>query len=332
MLKALELEPLSANINLEVGEYYYRNNQNLEKAKTLLEKAVEIQPNRLDAYLVLADYYNFVENQIDQGFVLMHKAYDRVQKKSTALDRIYFPAVDLNIDPYAQQWLNYLQKNFPDSGKRFFNETYFLTKQKKYNAAIENIEKLEKEIEPLGPWRYIYTTAVPFMLSGRDEELIKIIRERAPFLLESDSTWPENSWERLHLYAAAALKRTGNRQQSNQILEKLISHIESNDPEKKYLEWRSGKWMVYNAAKALLGDKSFALNYLEERKRRGHVVNHWIVFDVDNELYYNLPKEVIEPYREAELEIIREQRRNVIDYLKEQGEWNDKWNEELSDA
>lgn len=56
ILKAIDMNPKNDTLIVQVGDFYYRTNQE-EKAKQMYEKALAANPNNADAYLALGEIY-----------------------------------------------------------------------------------------------------------------------------------------------------------------------------------------------------------------------------------------------------------------------------------
>ncbi|MFD0975339.1 hypothetical protein [Salinimicrobium gaetbulicola] len=320
---AYELDPLSPRVNLYLGEIYQMNGS-FKKAEKHLLRAIDIRPEYLVAYESLTNLYGAMMGQHDKAIITMHKAYNRVEKKNKAVNLIFYPAVDLGLLNFAEEALTILKTEFPNNLTTLNTQLYWLGRHEKYEEAF-NLIKLSDSVEGHIPDRYyLDRIQIPVLAMGKYNYYLDEVKKRAPELLRTDTLqFKERSYSNM-LGAIVSLRETGQIKKANTILHNLDEHLQKL-PEKETLEFNGRYFEVYIMCKGLLNDRKAVKEAFKTRLENGNIIGHYFIYGIDNDIFFRLSQEELRPFKLAEEKIIKQQRDNVIAYLKNEGEWKEEW-------
>ncbi|MFD2518964.1 tetratricopeptide repeat protein [Salinimicrobium flavum] len=321
---AFKLDPLSPLVNLYLGEIYQMNGE-YKKAEDHLKQAIKLLPGYLVAYESLVNLYGARLGQHDKALITMYKAYNEHAEKSKAVSMIFYPAVDLGLYGLAKNALNELKTDFPNNIATLRTELYWLANKKEFQKGINVVKEFDSLKMQLPPPFYVDQVSGFYLAAEKHKELIDLIKEKSPEVLRTDTLDFDNRSFNNMLAAVAALRKTGEQQKADLILNNLDTHLQKL-PKKDTQEYEGRYFWQYTICRGFKGDKAAVKNAFKKRVENGNFIGHALVYGIENDVYFNLGPEEIRPFKQAEEKIIKEQRNSVISYLKKEGEWKEEWN------
>lgn len=319
---AFDLDPLSPLVNLYLGEIYQMNGS-LEKAEEHLLTAIKILPDYLVAYESLANLYGARLGQHDKAMITMHKAYNKVEKKNKAVNLIFYPAVDLELFGIAEEVLNILKTDFSNNLTTLNTQIYWLERHKKYEEAF-NLIRLSDSVGGMPDPYFLSRIQNSALATGKYDYYLDEIKRRTPELLRTDTIeFKDRSYSNM-LGTIVALRETGQVKKAEKILHNLNEHLQKL-PEKETREFNGRYFVINMMCKGLMNDTQAVTNAFRTRLENGNIIGHYFMYGIYNDIYFHLPQKDYLKFKEAEKEILKEHRENVIAYLKKEGDWKDEW-------
>lgn len=320
---AYELDPLSPLVNLYLGEIYQMNGS-YEKAEKHLQTAIKIRPDYLVAYESLANLYGAKLGQHDKAIITMHKAYKKTAEKTKSISLIFYPAVDLGLLGLANEMLDILKKEFPNNEATLNTQYYWLSRHNRYAEVLDLVRRSDSIKGSMPAYYFLNLIEKPALITEEYSYYLDEVKKRNPQILRTDTiNFKERSYSTM-LGAIVALRETGQEKKAKIILQNLKEHLE-NLPMKETQEFNGRYFWEYALCKGLLNDREAVKKALKTRIKSGNIIAHYFVYGIENELFLHLNPEELRPFKQAEEKIIKEQRQNVVAYLKEVGEWKDEW-------
>lgn len=300
--------------------------QDYENAEEYFQKAIELRPHLLSAYEALANLYGAGMGDHDKAIMTMHNAKKKVSKKTPSINIIFYPSTDLGLYGLAEQQLNELKKIFPHNPVTFNAEMYWFMNHEKYEEIINRLEKIDSLNQKIPVHIYLNNYSFPALATGQYRQLIEKIVNKSPELLSTDTINYKNRAFGVIVAGAVALRETGKKTKADSLVYTLKEYLDQL-PEKETHDFKGRYSVEYLLCKTYLGDKDHVKNYFENRLENKNTISHSLIFGIYNKLFFQLSEEELRPFRLAEEKIIKEQRDNVIAYLKKEGDWKSEWEE-----
>lgn len=320
---AYKLDPLSLLVNLNFGwHYYYRGEY--EKAKKHFKKALKVNPNVLEAYDGLATV-SLVQGHLGEAFVSAYSGVNAIEIKSPLiLYTLTDLARELRLKEIAGKNLEILDKEYPNNVFSFHGKVDQLLLEEKYQEIITYTDNYYDKTEGIDLEEYTEIKAKAQLALGNYSEALEVIKAKYPVALKTDTVHFGHRNFAIIQYAALALQKTGNEDKASKLAKNVCDHFSAiNEDSLKSLDKSSELYVA--ACAGLLGNKEAVKQFLENRIKNRNINQHNYVYGLFNELFLNLSEKEIEPYRKKEELILREQREEVISYLKENNAWKREW-------
>lgn len=300
------------------------HSQDYEKAEDYFKRAIELRPHLLPAYEALSNLYGANLGRHDKAIITMHTAKKKVSKKTPSINIIFYPATDLKLFGLAEKQLNELKRFFPYNPATFNAEIYWLMNHAKYQDIIEKLETIDSLDQNMPVQVYLSRYSLPALATEQYLPFIKKIEKKDPDLFSTDTANYKNRTFGNIVAGAVALRETGKRAKADSLVHQLQDYLDQF-PEDQIHDFEGKYSFDYLLCKAYFGDKDHVKNYFHERLESKNTIAHSLIFGIYNELFFHLSEEELAPFKTAEEKIIKDQRKNVIAYLKKEGDWQEEW-------
>ncbi len=326
--KAVKLDPLDFFATMLAQKYFY-NYKDHEKAFAILDRIIKNDPSagagRTKALMVARAPYG----DIVQAFKLIHEAgkEDPYMKANLNYHAVF--AMDLDLLPLTEKYLNLSQMRYPDNETTFYNVSFLYVLKGDKTSRKEWIDfwALEKGLD---------IKTVSMERAGLNADLghynkaVEILENANPELIQNDTeldslaVWQLDDW-----VVYANLLRFNNENQKADSLSQEICKFYQNAIETDPMLSLSKKNDILVDCYYLSNDTLEFLNALENRyfikKDRLDVFPNlksgWYGRFKNNPDYQALEKRITQETHRMRAE--------VIAYLKDEGDWDPAWDKEL---
>lgn len=320
---AYRLDPYSPLVIVNFGWHYFYRDE-FEKAKKLFQRSIEVRPDLLAGYDGLI-YLNLTSSELDRALIISYDSMRKIKSENPVNYLTFIDiAAELEMENLVKRSLYQLQSKFPNNISFFRAKYDWLIQQKSYQDAIDFTNEFVKRTGGIAKEEHIESVVKAFLALGKYQKALEIIEENYPEALEPEELEKGTVNFTIAQYAALALLNTGEKEKAKSILETTCNFVSNHLEKKKSMKDESYKLDLV-ACSSLLGNKKPAKEFLRNRLKNGEIENHHHIFGLFNELFMNFSPQELQPYKQAEEKILREQRQNVITYLKKEGEWQEEW-------
>ena len=328
--RAVELDPYNRFYAAMLAQRYYYRYKEYDKAFAILDKIIEEDPSdyaaRSKAVMVASQPYG----DLVQAFKLIHEAGKKDPYAMGNLNYHGVFALDLDLVPVSEKYLKILQMRYPDNESHTFNNLSMLYVIKKdYSSWKEWIDfwASEKNLDAstLAENRADFNARL-----GNYKKAKEILLEEYPHLTRSriniDSLTPgkASDW----VFYIELLRFNEENEIADSLAQDLCDYYHMQI-EKDTLMGISYKYDILTDCYYLSNDVPNFIKTLDERFFT--VKNRFDVFSSMKAGWYER-FEGIPEYDELEKRITEETHRmraEVIEYLKEEGDWDPAWDKEL---
>jgi len=306
--KAVELDPLSIDANLNVG-YCLRQLGRFDEALASYERALEIDPNHAETFFQIAAYHWHITGRLDEAVVWLRKslAVDPNPADLAILGWLYLELGDFD---EADRWISRAYELGPDN---------YLTNSAMQALALyrgDDAAALALGEKAYEIWPRMLLAM--FFLRDRDVSMGRYAEARAryeehyPELLNDDPSVDRHNYEQA-VDLALILARTGDPERAELLLERSLQFIQSRPHSDGYRGYEIADVQIH----ALRGEKRKALSALrqaiDEHWRVGW--QRWLKYKPDLEPLHDDPEyqvmvKEIEADMAAQLAHVREMERN----------------------
>jgi TolB-like protein len=326
--RAVELDPLNFFASTLAMKYYY-NYHDHKKAFAILDNVIKSDSTgraaREKAKIIASEPYG----DLVEAFKLIHKG-DEMSPYSLG-NLIYHTLFPLNLDlaPISEKYGRQMQMRFPDNEWMFLNISFLHSFKKEYNKRKEWVEFWieEKDLDNKEVAREIQSLNVEL---GNYSVALRTFEEAFPELVEKEITAEDLEYlvaEDFSLYIE--LLRYNKLHLKANVLSEELCDFYKEQVKNDSLMPPSVKYEITMDCYYLSNDTLNFLNTLEERffikkDRLGIFSNikagRWKRFE-NNSAYQALVKKITKETHRM--------RAGVIEYLKEEGDWDPAWDKEL---
>jgi TolB-like protein/Tfp pilus assembly protein PilF len=216
--RALELDPLSPQLNLTLGQALEGLGR-FDDAMSLYMKTMEIQPSYASSYLVVGGVHRYVYGRLDEGIRWRFKGMARDPGNILGLSGtgIYF--LDLGDDAEAEYWINRAITLAPDQFASISALAYLYRFRNDEERATTAARKL-MAITPANN-----TSLITLLSFGRYAEAVEAFAPLYPELLCDDGFAVTRSNFIQALNLSLALEKTGDRECATTLLNQLLEQL-----------------------------------------------------------------------------------------------------------
>jgi len=261
--KAVELDPLSIDANLNVG-YCLRQLGRFDEALASYERALEIDPNHAETFFQIAAYHWHITGRLDEAVVWLRKslAVDPNPADLAILGWLYLELGDFD---EADRWISRAYELGPDN---------YLTNSAMQALALyrgDDAAALALGEKAYEIWPRMLLAM--FFLRDRDVSMGRYAEARAryeehyPELLNDDPSVDRHNYEQA-VDLALILARTGDPERAELLLERSLQFIQSRPHSDGYRGYEIADVQIH----ALRGEKRKALSALRQA-----IDEHWRV-------------------------------------------------------
>ena len=361
--KALEVNPNYADGHFALAQALHRNGQH-EEALKAVRKTVELDPLNQFYLGQLSDKLFFIHNKHEEAFAIMDKLDslnpnggahlgkalmlenepygDKVEAfkirhrllKSDP-DRRFFlthnvlGALDLDLWPLAEKYSRTIQLNYSGTFAIYNNLSHLYNFKREYSNLRELMEVVLRDglIDPESAT--LEMIWVEFML-GNVEKALNTYEKQFPEVADQtilSEDLDDSSAQKVSYYVEF-LRAAGKVQKADRYADKFCSYYRSNYLNNTFIpptdQYNYALTCYYNSMQKAEFIEYLNEVYFEKRNRVGWFTymksGYFVMLENDPE-YQKLFKKI-----EAETHRMRAE---VIEYLKEEGDWDPAWDEEL---
>lgn len=357
LLVAWDLDPLNEAITHNVAGLF-SNSGDKQKAVELLEKAIKDHPHfaplrtQLISIVLLEPY-----GRPDEAFKLTFEALKEFPNDVGLLERIVELSKDLDLTPLINKYMNQFQLLYPEN----FNMMMELIHTKTYNEEFDFILNFANQMEvrfknnESDALKKAFASQRSIVSLKQDNHLKakKIIEDGFPEIFDLDFDFEQILDENMHgdistafLNYSIALRKEGKRDSSRMYANKIVQHDAYHDSIQEARELKSTNLLdeilsdqsgvsttrLFSRSiyAALIGNMDEMISTLEElyfdRKAYGYAWGH-----LNTRTYFEMYEGNIkyDAFKAKIREDVHQKRAIVIEYLKEQGEWDADWDSAL---
>ena len=349
LLLAFNLDPLDKTLMANVAGLYSNRDQK-DKAVELVEEGLKLHPNYAPLYTQMISFIRQSPyGRLDKAFILAHEASKKFPKNVRVLDIMAELSKQLDMpSPLTDQYLNHFLSLYPEN----FDAITELISTKIYNQEYDFIlsyaESLKTRFGDLAVKPMAGLTSGIYFQGGEFEKSQQLIEDYFPEVLDLSFDIESIKDQQLHNdhsialrnYTVLLIKKGGSK--AKEFLQKLESHWNFHDSisdsrttqKSAFLSELLNEYEEISITKLysrlngaiLKNSVAEAVDIIKELyfTRRAYS-DAWQ--DIKSDLIYNFISN--EPAFQLILNRIKEdvhkQRAEVIAYLKEKGEWQEKW-------
>ncbi len=330
LFKAYELDPLSASISNSYASYLVRQENRYEEAMVIIDRNIERTPDYNGSYYSKAWLLRDVPyGELDNAFTFAYEAYLNNPDDMDFMWMVSDIARDLNMISVAEYFGNRIKEVYPEnhSGPRNLMRTKLTA------GDFEGVKQIIDELTDVyGPrtFQYFIVQLSAYHYSiGEFEEAARLWENLHPEFYNNPASVIENVDQQTSaIYSYTLYEEMGRFEDAKMMAEKICMYKDEQLAE--MLE--SGRTEIYNELDVKLYCQIVSKEYEEaiaslvkfhfELNSKGN----WPLI-LTSEIPYQPLKEH-PSYSEFEDKLyadLASMRGNVIDYLKEKGEWRESW-------
>ena len=265
--KAIELDPLSADISAQLGRDLSALGRS-DEALAWLKKALEVNPNHISILLAIADHYWYVSGQLDKSVVWNAKAISIDPGDPALLANLGWLFLDLGDLDAAEYWIERSIALGPEGRWPKFSLA-LLHLYRDDEAARVYVRKSPTDFTARSP-EYLLLR-VHLLRAGRYSEVHAMAEKRFPALLNEDSPRIDNDEEYFTaIDLALSLSKIGEQERADLLLDRSLQHIQTVPR----LGW-DGHGIADVQIYALQGEKQKALAALRQAIDEGWRTLWW---------------------------------------------------------
>ncbi|MFY0696479.1 MAG: tetratricopeptide repeat protein [Balneola sp.] len=326
MYKVDPLSPLSIYNRARAS----MNEDKYEEALSFHEKNRKINPEFVPTYLGLASLKSDPHyGRLDEAFMAVHKAYQLDNNFTRSLNIMVTRALELDLEPVARHYMDILKRNYPESLDYLNRAGTFASYTDDYSYVeqdmLPNVERSDWVPNPAG----FYWTMTDYAIYKKEPQIA------LDWFAKFDSTFlnPEdlvlnlqNAWHTLPL--RTLYEFAGEIEKANLLLDKFCAFSKVNVD--TYPQKEEGNWYLFDQATCLLEREQIdavipiiTKLYLE-RNNRG---SEYRSLKKDKNFQLAMEHPEFKKIMDVVFADLRDQKENLIAYLKAEGDWKEEWNE-----
>jgi TolB-like protein len=331
--KVLQLDPGNNFYNAMLAKRLFWVYHEHDKAIALIDRQLLINPEAPNANRLALFKAIFLMNQpygdLVEAFKIRHKEYKKDPSERWNLNHGLLGALELDLFPWSEKLARTIQLRYSDSWAIYNNMAAIYSFKRDFNAYDELIKYAIQEDELNGNDKFLESSWVQMRL-GNPEEALAIFEEGFPnyaneTILKQELSYPEEGPVSLYI---ELLRASGLEEKANTFSKKLCNYFKSEIDNNPNLDNHTrNNYMLtcaYSSGEANTFVKELHTIYFEKKDRQGWYseMKSGYFFLFENDLEYQ------KLFSKIEAEVHR-QRAEVIEYLKEEGDWDPAWDAEL---
>ncbi len=317
--KAYRLDPLHPWIATRYAERFFEFEGKLDEAMKRYDEVISLHPEfaiayRMKAYLLAVPPYS----RIDESFLLIYKAWVQDPENRSLISHLIEYSTQLEWMEMTQDLLKYASENNPESSIVLFSKVAHQLTFRNFNKAQTLLNQIDQNYPEYND-DFFNTRFTVAYYSGYYKKADAYFQQMVPEITLTDSLHNRSPFS-LFTYSKI-LSKTGKSELSEKYRNegcKLAEAMKITEGNPISVDTKNSADIMCSAAN---GDFQSAANLAEAHYFENKFKNNWpgflssIVFD---EFYTS---EEFSPIKERIYTDLYSMRRNVIAYLKEQGEW-----------
>ena len=332
LYKAYELDPLSPSISNSYANHLVRVENRYEEAMVIIDKNIERTPEFNGSYYSKAWLLRDVPyGELDNAFMFAYEAYLNNPEDMDFMWMVSDIARDLNMLNVAEYFGERIQQLYPENhaGRRNLLRTY--QTRGDFDASKRIVDELTEIYGDRTVEFFVIELAAYYYDKEDYQQALNLLMQRFGDSEEDLTKEIENDdHNTASIYYLSLLDKMGREKEVAVIAENICSYRDVRLAEMR----ESGHIEIYNELDVKLwcqiatGEYAEAVVALERFHFELNSKANWPMILASEIPYYRL-KDTAE-YEEFEEKLfadLAQMRGNVIDYLKEEGEWREVWEE-----
>lgn len=352
LLLAFNLDPLDKTLMANVAGLYSNRDQK-DKAVELVEEGLKLYPNYAPLYTQMISFIRQSPyGRLDKAFILAHEASKKFPKNVRVLDIMVELSKQLDMPPLTDQYLDHFLSLYPENFDAITELISTKAYNKEYDFILSYAESLKGRYGDLAVKPMAGLTSMVYYNKGEFEKSQQIIEDFFPEALDLSFDFESIKDQQVHNDHSIALRNYT-----------ILLTQQGSSKAKDYLQKLETHWNYHDSiSDSKTSQKSaFISELLNEYKEvsitklysklNGAILknNAQEAVDIIEDLYFtkraysdaweDINSDHIygfisnEPAFQSLLNHIKEdvykQRAEVVAYLKEKGEWQEKWDAEI---
>jgi len=327
MYKVDPLSPLSIYNRAQASQF----EDKYEEALSFHEMNKKHNPEFVPTYLGLA----FLKSdphygRLDEAFMAVHKAYQLDNNFTRSLNIMATRALELDLEPVARHYMEILKRNYPESLDYLNRAGTFASYTFDYSYVEDGLLPYIEESDLIPGSSGFYWTMTDYAIYKDDPELALqwFAKFDSTLLNPKDLTLSmQNLWHTLPL--RELYKFTGEEEKADLLLDKFCAFSTANAD--LYPQKEEDNWYLFDQVTCLLEREQIDATipimtklYLE-RNNRG---NEYRSLKKDKKFQKAMEHPEFKKIMDVVFTDLRDQKENLIAYLKSTGDWREEWDEE----
>ncbi|MEQ8579216.1 MAG: tetratricopeptide repeat protein [Balneola sp.] len=327
MYKVDPLSPLSIYNRAQASQF----EDKYEEALSFHEMNKKHNPEFVPTYLGLA----FLKSdphygRLDEAFMAVHKAYQLDNNFTRSLNIMATRALELDLEPVARHYMEILKRNYPESLDYLNRAGLFASYTFDYSYVEDALLPYIEDSDLIPGSSGFYWTMTDYAIYKDDPELALewFSKFDSTLLNPKDLTISmQNLWHTLPL--RELYKFTDEKEKADLLLDKFCAFSTANVD--LYPQKEEDNWYLFDQATCLLEREQIdavipiiTKLYLE-RNNRG---NEYRALKKDKKFQQAMKHPEFKKIMDIVFADLRDQKENLIAYLKAEGDWKEEWDEE----
>ena len=324
--KAYELDPLNPVIASNYADDL-QSLENYEEALEILEKVLKRNP---DYSAALTNKVNILSSgpygEIDEAFKVLFNYYQKDRSDINSIYELYILSRTLKIIPLMQFFQSEMEAYYPNNTALLNMKGWTLIEQGEYGKAEDEFnEYIDEYGESFKEYAIGYMNGI-YYNQGKYQEWIDLVEQFNPEFLDEEPLVADNQLIMLLNYSSF-LELVGQTERATHLQKIAIDAIEQNIKEfeeegrSRPIMFQSGQIYIHTKNRAELIELAETMYF--EKNEKAAVSNFIFEYHFARDLIAGDPK--FEELKKRINEDMGLMRAEVIEYLKEEGEWREAW-------